>query len=67
MTPSTIYYIIVIQSNQLGYMGSKYNTAITIRLTPEIFDKITEVAEKSETSKASIIRQAISKLLKELE
>jgi len=43
---------------------SKYNTAITVRLKPEVYKKLGQVAANCETSKGSIIRQAVSKFLK---
>jgi len=46
---------------------SEYNKAITVRLKPEVYEKLQKVAETCETSRGSIIRQAISKFLKEYE
>ena len=46
-------------------MSGKYSEATTVRFTPEVREKLKELANETQTSEGSIIRQAVSKLLKE--
>ena len=44
---------------------SKYTAPVTVRLSPEVYEQIMSIAASCETSCGSVIRQAISKFLKE--
>lgn len=46
-------------------MSAKYNTAITVRFNEDVRNKLKTIASKAESSEAAIIRQAVSKFLKE--
>lgn len=48
-------------------MSGKYSSATTVRFTSEVRTKLKELAEKTETSEGAIIRQAVSKFIKEYE
>lgn len=43
----------------------KYTTAITVRLKPEQYNKLSDIAEELQIAKGALIRQAVAKLLKE--
>lgn len=43
-------------------MTKKYTIVVNIKLSKELYDKLTKYAEEQYTNRASIIRQLISKL-----
>ena len=43
----------------------KYTTAITVRLSDEQSNKLKKLSSELQTSKGSLIRQAVAKFLKE--
>ena len=55
----------VLQTNQFKYMSEKYSSAITVRLAQEVREQLKVIASKAQTSEGSIIRQAVSKFIKE--